>query len=309
MSRCQKEWSRWKSKRKKEEQEGKREIKEEIARTLRRRNKLRERGSCTQQELPPPREGRRQELQENPSKIDFETRSDMASRRVSLPLEGETERALLPTEQPAYRFQWPRPWRKRTRRSRRITQRRQRQRWKKEVNWESNLRKNELEKSTEKLQKYKNKLTECYGFCADPTLPLWKNIENYALQMTPQQYYSRATNMACHDYCIINPMPVGTRSLLGLGLKYCLKKPCPTNCLGKTIEDFKNNSRHIAYFHENPREPKEESTYNKDLYLKKSWEAPEASEEVEECLRNLERELRRCQVKYKRPTLSNLTSS
>ena len=115
--------------------------------------------------------------------------------------------------------------------------------------------------------------------------------------------------MACHDYCIINPMPVGTRSLLGLGLKYCLKKSRPTNRLDKTIEDFKNNSRRIAYFHKNPREPEEESTYNKDLYLKKSWEAPEASEEVEECLTNFERELCRRQVKYKRLTLSNLTLS
>ena len=149
---------------------------------------------------------------------------------------------LLLIEQPAFRFQWPRPWRKRTRRSWRITQGRQRQRWKKERNWESNLRKNELGKSTEILQRYKNKLTECYGFCADPTLPLWKNIENYVPQMTLQQYYSRATNMAYHDYCIINPIPVGTRSLLGLGLKYCLKKPRPTNRFDKTIQDFKTTA-------------------------------------------------------------------
>ena len=127
--------------------------------------------------------------------------------------------------------------------------------------------------------------------------------------MTPQQYYSRTINMAYHDYSIINPMPVGTRSLLGLGLKYCLKKPRPTNRFDKTIEDFKNNSRRIAYFHENPREPTEENTYNKDLYLKSHWEAPEASEEIEECLTKFERELYRCQARYKRLTLSNLTSS
>ena len=71
---------------------------------------------------------------------------------------------------------------------------------------------------------------------------LEKNIENYVLKMTPQQYYSRATKMACHDYCIINPMPVGTRYLLGLGLKYCLKKPRPTNRFDKTTQDFKTTT-------------------------------------------------------------------
>ena len=127
--------------------------------------------------------------------------------------------------------------------------------------------------------------------------------------MTLQQYHSQATNMACHNYCIINPMPVRTRSLLDLGLKYCMKKPRPTNRFDKTVDSFRNDARQIAYFHENPREETEETTYIKELYLKSNREASKAREEVRQCITNFERELYPHQARHKQPTLSNLTPS
>ena len=94
--------------------------------------------------------------------------------------------------------------------------------------------------------------------------------------------------MACHDYCIINVMPVKTRSLLGLGLKYCIKKPSPTNRIDKMIHSFRNNPRCLAFFKDIPQEEPEGTTYIKEFYIKSDWEAPKAGAEVEQCITNFE---------------------
>ena len=106
--------------------------------------------------------------------------------------------------------------------------------------------------------------------------------------MMPQQSYSQATNMACHDYCIINPMPVGTRSLVGLGLEYCIEKLRPTNQMDKTVDSSRNYARRIAFFRDNPQEETEGTIYIKELYIKSNWEAPKARVEVEQCVTNFE---------------------
>ena len=49
-------------------------------------------------------------------------------------------------------------------------------------------------------------------------------------------------------------MPTGTKSLLGYGLKYCIKMPLPTNKWKKTLERLKNDVRRIAFFKFNPPE-------------------------------------------------------
>ena len=76
-----------------------------------------------------------------------------------------------------------------------------------------------------KIEKYVKEIERQYGYCADPNLPCWKNVENYMLQMSVSEWFARPTNMACHDYCKYNPMPPGLRSFLGNGLKYCVRRP------------------------------------------------------------------------------------
>jgi len=63
-------------------------------------------------------------------------------------------------------------------------------------------------------------------------------------------------------------MTSGTKSLLGLGRKYCIQVSRPTNQFKKTLDQFQENARRIAFFKANP--PDEESPYNyiTGLYIK-----------------------------------------
>ena len=106
------------------------------------------------------------------------------------------------------------------------------------------------------------------GFCVDPLLPTWQNVEIYIGEMTPSQFLARPTNMACHDLCVDKPMPHGTRRFLGLGLKHAVLRPLPTNNLNKTIQNVKETVQRVEYFHNNPREEREGIHYIRGLYLK-----------------------------------------
>ena len=133
-----------------------------------------------------------------------------------------------------------------TRRSRRCTLRIQkRERWK-ELTWETRLANHYLQIAKRKIELYKNEIMCLYGYCADGNLPTWKNQENYIGSMTPTEYLARPTNMACHNLCENNPMPQGTRRLLGLGLKYCTLRARPTNRINQTIEKTKQDVRRMA---------------------------------------------------------------
>ena len=115
--------------------------------------------------------------------------------------------------------------------------------------------------------------------------------------------------MACHDYCKYKPMPLGLRTLLGNGLKYCVRRPRPTNDLEKTLKRFKKDVRRIYMFWKNPSEDEPGVRYIPGLYIKNDkWKPPAASAKVEKCLSNFEEELRRRQSSYQnKTTLSNLT--
>ena len=110
-------------------------------------------------------------------------------------------------------------------------------------------------------------------------------------------------------------MPAGTKSLLGLGLNYCIKMPLPTNNYNRTIKRFKNDVRRIGYFKFKPPDPKEdpnEVRYIPGLYIKSDHEfgPVEKCEEIEQCLKEFERELTRRQTRFMlKPTASNLTYS
>jgi len=101
-------------------------------------------------------------------------------------------------------------------------------------------------------------------------------------------------------------MPADTPSLLGLGLKYCIKKPRPTNNLDTTIEQFKTDIRRTYFFKANNIE-EVPGSYIPCLYIKGDWEPPEANKRIEQCITNFESELRRRQSACNKPTLSNLT--
>ena len=127
--------------------------------------------------------------------------------------------------------------------------------------------------------------------------------------MTVSEWFARPTNMACHDYCRHMPMPRGLKSLLGKGLKFCIRRPRPTNNIKKSLKRFKKDVRRIAMFKENPSPEEPGVRYIPGLYIKNDkWKPSLANDKVEQCLANFERELRQRQHSYQNKTsLSNLT--
>ena len=127
--------------------------------------------------------------------------------------------------------------------------------------------------------------------------------------MPVSQFFSRATNMSCHNYC--SPpslMPNGTKSVLGNGLKYCIKRPRPPKNIKKTTWDrFKNDVRRTSHFLHNPPEEDGEVRYIPELYIKSDWEPPICQdEEIEDSIKAFESEFNSRRARYLKPTLSKL---
>jgi len=59
---------------------------------------------------------------------------------------------------------------------------------------------NAYKKSNKKLEKYKKDIVQQCGFCADPNVPCWKNVEDYMFGMSVSEWFARPTNTAYHDY-------------------------------------------------------------------------------------------------------------
>ena len=147
-----------------------------------------------------------------------------------------------------------------------------------------------------------------FGFCADPSLPVWKNVENYICQMTPTEFYGSPYNSTFHNLCKKTPIPPGTRSLMGKGLKFCPTRPRPTNNVNKSLKRFRNDLRRMAFFYFNPPRKKPGIHYIPGLYLKSKWTAPLAYRRIEKCISNFQNEYRRrCLSFQKERSLTNLT--
>ena len=118
-------------------------------------------------------------------------------------------------------------------------------------------------------------------------------------------------NKTCHNYCEPkSSVPAGVTPFLGLGLKFCIKTPRPTNKLNKTFERFNNDVRRIHYFKTHPPEEEDEGevTYIPELYIKSDWEPPKCADaSIEKSMADFETTLCREQQLYNKPTLSNLT--
>ena len=151
-------------------------------------------------------------------------------------------------------------------------------------------------------------IVDQFGFCADPSQPTWKNLEDYLLQLPTTSYFSQATNKACHNYCTQpDAMPRGIPEILSLGLKYCIQKPRPSNCIDTTIERFANDVRRKSYFRLNEPVDDGQVRYIPGLYIKSTTEWRESEiPGIEECLARFESTLREERVRYLRPQPSNL---
>ena len=160
----------------------------------------------------------------------------------------------------------------------------------------------------QKIASYKSNFVSKYGFCADPDLPIWKNLETFYLQLPSSSYFARNSNRVCHNYLPPDcPAPIGVEQFLGLGLKYCVQTPRPSNNLSKTFARFANDVRRISFFTFHPPDDDGTIRYIPKLYIKSDTEwRPSDDHDVEQCLLAFERSVRSHQRRFSRPTLSNL---
>ena len=47
------------------------------------------------------------------------------------------------------------------------------------MTWETRLHAHHLHNAKKKIEPYRNEIESLYDYCADGSLPLWKNEENY----------------------------------------------------------------------------------------------------------------------------------
>ena len=121
------------------------------------------------------------------------------------------------------------------------------------------------------------KLTKIYGYHADPSLPLWKNVEVVFENMPTLEYFSRPSRMAFHDLCTSKVAPQGIGTTLGLGLKFCVQTDRPPDNLSKSFSRFADDVRRKFMFAGTPMKE-----VSKKIYVKSEWVPPPADSHVED---------------------------
>jgi hypothetical protein len=121
-----------------------------------------------------------------------------------------------------------------------------------------------------------------YGFVADPSRPLWYNVEKRIGDLDIS-FFDRPSNMACHVHLRDLPQIKGVKSLLGLGLNYCIKEKVETTT-EKTYQRLREDVRRIYAL----RHEEESGEYIKELYIKSEYKFEPASDEIEQAMNKFE---------------------
>jgi hypothetical protein len=148
-----------------------------------------------------------------------------------------------------------------------------------------------------------------YSFFADPAKPLQQNF-NKGIENAPSPVYCQPKNLTFHNLCQTQKLPIGTRNLLGLNLKFCLASTNLQNNINKTVLRMARSIR-TSYFlkqhnlHAN-------SNYEKQIYVKNlNWHPPPAPLRIKEKISSFEKLLKekhaKLATKNRQRNLLNLT--
>jgi len=111
-----------------------------------------------------------------------------------------------------------------------------------------------------------------FGFVAKPNLTLQQNFKEI-LQTNYTPSFRQPVNLTFHNLCSTHKIPLGTKQLLGLNLKYCLA----TNNMNHGISDTVRKmaySIQTSYYLKNSGSSTDQS-YHKQIYAKnKLWDPP-----------------------------------
>jgi hypothetical protein len=148
-----------------------------------------------------------------------------------------------------------------------------------------------------------------FGFIANPSKTLQQNF-NKAIADTPSTLYCQPTNLTFHNLCTKQKLPIGTKNLLGLNLKFCLASNMLQNNISKTILRLARSIRTNFYLKEHNLDCN--SDYEKQIYIKNTnWHPPPAPLHIEDKISDFEKLLKEKHFnlinKYKQHSLLNLT--
>ena len=122
--------------------------------------------------------------------------------------------------------------------------------------------------------------------------------------MHPLDYFPPITNLAFHDLTHNNELPLHTKQLLGLGLKFIPVPPIniTQDDLARTLDRFERDIGLRIYF----AGDQSDDTYDpSELHKKSSWRAPLPPREIDSRLSTFQRELEKIFVRRKAvPNLS-----
>ena len=104
-------------------------------------------------------------------------------------------------------------------------------------------------------------------------------------------YFKKMNKNAYHNLCTSLSPPPGISSLLGLGLKFCIKTPAPQkDSLDKTFERFRRDVR-LKFFFADTEDVINDEDFNPHLYIKSDWIPPEADGNIEDRMTTFQKKL------------------
>ena len=101
--------------------------------------------------------------------------------------------------------------------------------------WSVRREKRFMHHADQYVSAFGERLKEQHGFLADPTMPLWFNVEKRIREMGVEEFLARPRNMACHNLLVSKKLPAGTNSLLGYNLNYCIQSSTATKTTTNTF--------------------------------------------------------------------------
>ena len=163
------------------------------------------------------------------------------------------------------------------------------------------------------IKEYQQEIKKETGYCADPNLPKWKNVQNYILQM-PVAQLTLINNKAYHNKALKSTPPIGSKSVLGLGLKFCVKHPRPNHKIQGNLDRLKRDIRRSIIINNNKKEEEEPeeppAPYIKLFHKPSDWNPDNSGDNnIEAALTAFERDIKRHRKRFMKATVSNLRPS
>jgi hypothetical protein len=119
------------------------------------------------------------------------------------------------------------------------------------------------------------------GFVSDPKIPKWHNIKQGIRSMDLQLVLQDPRKKALHNLCNSLTPPTGTRSLIGLGLKFCLQRQLQEDCLHNTLERITKDVRLRFALKYQERFKENNGEYKPRLYILSDFKPRSADDHVE----------------------------